>query len=348
MGAQATFETLARRFRTGAWTAESNRLTDSAPLEPGDIQELPPLDSTEYRALEQRGQQALEAAQVGTIIVAGGMGTRFDTDQPKALYPILDDKSLLQLKVEWLLAVSPKLSIFIMTSFHSDAAIRAHARERGDFGAAPGQIRYFMQNTFPRLTQAGERFKPEEPSKGFAPPGHGDFIEVFQREGLLDEFRQSGGRYLYYSNLDNLGATLEPAIIGWHIRSGCEMTIEVAAKWHGDKGGAPARVGGRVQLVEGFAFPADFDQDSIPVFNTASYVFTADALARPHDLPWYVVEKQVDGEPVIQFERLAGDLSRTLTVGLLAIDRDERFIPVKSQSDVPMAQAFIRSKCSRF
>ena len=99
-----------------------------------------------------------------------------------------------------------------------------------------------------------------------------------------------------------------------------------------------------MQLVEGFAFPADFDQDTIPVFNTASYIFTAAALDRHIELPWYAVEKKVDGTPVIQFEHLAGDLSRDLNVGLLAIERDERFIPVKSQSDVPEAQELIRRK----
>ena len=344
MDSEATFAELARRWRAGTWTAESNRLADVAPLEPGDLQQLPPRESAAYRELWERGRQALEMGEVGAIILAGGMATRFDYDRPKGLYPILDGKSFLQLKIEWLLEAAPTLPIFIMTSFHTDAEIRAHLAEHDDFGAAPGQIQCFVQDKFPRLTPGGERFAPDDPAESYAAPGHGDFAMALRRSGLLDRFRQAGGRYLAFSNVDNLGASLDPAIIGWHIASGCEMTIEVAPKAPGDKGGAPARVGGRVQLVEGFAFPADFDQDSIPVFNTASYVFTADALDRPHDLPWYIVEKEVDGAPVIQFEHLAGDLSRTLTVGLLAVDRDERFIPVKSQADVPEARALIRHK----
>jgi UTP--glucose-1-phosphate uridylyltransferase len=338
------FEELAERWRAGAWTAESNRLHDVRPLEPGDVAELPPRDSREYHALRDRGKQAIERGEVGAIILAGGMATRFGYDRPKGLYPILDEKSFLQIKIEWMLEVAPGIPIFIMTSFHTDADVQAHLEEHNYFGAAPGQIGCFLQDKFPRLQPDGGYFEPDDPSERFAAPGHGDFPIALRRSGLLDAFMQRGGRYLAFSNVDNLGASLDPAIVGWHIAGGHDMTIEVAEKAPGDKGGAPARVGGRLQLVEGFAFPKDFDQDSIPVFNTASYVFTASALQGPHDLPWYVVDKQVDGVPVIQFEHLAGDLSRTLSVGLLAVDRDERFIPVKSQQDVPHARELIRRK----
>jgi UTP--glucose-1-phosphate uridylyltransferase len=340
----ALFENLAEAWRAGKFTAESNRLVDVAPLEPEDVRRLPEPGTVARRELWQRGQRAIDASEVGAIILSGGMATRFGYDRPKGLYPILDGKSFLQLKIEWLLGAAPSAPIYVMTSFHTDAEVREHLREHDNFGAAPGQIRCFLQDKFPRLTPDGSLFQPDDPGEAFAAPGHGDFPFALIRSGLLTEFIQQGGRYLFFSNVDNLGATLDPVILGWHIAAGREMTIEVADKVPGDKGGAPARVGGRVQLVEGFAFPVDFDQDAIPVFNTASYVFTAEALAREPDLPWYVVEKKVDGQPVIQFEHLAGDLSRTLSVGLLAVDRDERFIPVKSQEDVPHAQELIRRK----
>ncbi len=345
---EETFTSLSDRWRVGTFTAESNRLQDVTPLEAGDVHHLPPEDSAEFRELAALGRRAIEDHQVGAIILSGGMATRFGYELPKGLFPILDGKSFLQLKIEWLLAEARDLPIFIMTSFATDEDVRAHLAEHNDFGAAPGQVQCFVQDKFPRLTPDGERYTPSDPAEAFAAPGHGDFPTALQRSGLLDSFVQNGGRYLAFSNVDNLGATLEPAILGWHIRSGCEMTVEVAAKVPGDKGGAPARVAGRVQLVEGFAFPADFDQDSIPVFNTASYIFTATALTKPLDLPWYIVEKRVDGERVIQFEHLAGDLSRTLNVGLLEIERDERFIPVKSQDDVPAAQELIRRKRQAF
>ena len=57
------------------------------------------------------------------------------------------------------------------------------------------------------------------------------------------------------SNVDNLGATLDPAVIGAPLARGAALTAEVVRKEKGDKGGAPARLDGRPQIIEGFRFP---------------------------------------------------------------------------------------------
>ena len=80
------------------------------------------------------------------------------------------------------------------------------------------------------------------------------------------------------SNVDNLAATLDPTIIGANLASKKAISVEVADKAKGDKGGAPARVDGVLQVVEGFRFPESFDQDSIPVFNTNSFIIDVEAL----------------------------------------------------------------------
>ncbi|GAC1536424.1 MAG: hypothetical protein NVS4B8_06720 [Herpetosiphon sp.] len=340
------FEDLANQFRSKQLTPASHRLTHVAPLRESDVKLLAQQGSAEYRAIIKAGNDAIHNHKVGAVILAGGMATRFGYDRPKGLFPIIDSKSFLQLKIEWLVQQQLDIPIFIMTSFHTDDAIRAHLDAHHNFGSK--SVYCFLQNKLPRLNPDGSRFETNESGEAFAAPGHGDFPRTLVESGLLQQFLNQGGRYLYFSNVDNLGASLEPAIVGWHIISQVEMTVEVAAKVSNDKGGAPARVGERIQLVESFAFPKDFDQDSIPYFNTASYVFTAEALLRPTDQPWYVVEKNIGIRPVIQFEHLAGDLSRTLNVGLLAVNRDERFIPVKNQADVPGARNLIQKKISAF
>jgi hypothetical protein len=51
-------------------------------------------------------------------------------------------------------------------------------------------------------------------------------------------------------------------------------------------GGAPARVDGRLGLLEGPQFPEGFDQERITVFNTNTTTFTLDAIDRQFDLEW--------------------------------------------------------------
>lgn len=342
---ESTFDSLVRRFTSGQWLLEHNRLaTPVEPPHPEDLARLPERGSPEYLALEKLGREAIDKGQAAALILSGGMATRFNYDQPKGVYPILDGASFLELKIRWIRELSPTLPIFVMTSFHTDTTIRAHLQANSHFGADPGGIVLFEQYRFRRLCPDGSFFCSLDGQEDHAAPGHGDFIHALRASGELDRFIAAGGKYLLFSNVDNLGATIDPAIVGWHIRSGREMSVEVAAKHPGDKGGAPARVNGRMQLVEGFAFPEDFDQDLIPVFNTATYVFNAEALQRDVELPWYLVEKKVEDQTVIQFEHLAGDLSVFLDTGFLQVDRDERFIPVKSQGDVPAAQELIRRK----
>jgi UTP--glucose-1-phosphate uridylyltransferase len=240
-------------------------------------------------------------------------------------------------------ALGHRVPVYLMTSFATDAAVRAHLEEHAYFGLDPADVTLFQQYQMPRMAPGGDRFAPNgEPSRCAA--GHGDFPVAFKGSGALDAFLARGGKYLLFSNVDNLGATVDLAIVGHHVASGDEMTVEVAPKNPGDQGGAPAHVGGRLQLVEGFAFPKGFDHDTIDVFNTANYVYTASALDRDFDLPWYVVEKKVDGTPVIQFEHLAGDLSVFLETGFLRVDRDERFLPVKNVEDVPTVQAILAKR----
>jgi len=105
----------------------------------------------------------------------------------------------------------------------------------------------------------------------------------------------------------------------------------------GDKGGAPARVDGIPQIVEAFRFPADFNQDAIPVFNTNTFVLDAEAIDQEFALPFYRVEKKVEGKTAIQFERLVGELTAFLPSTFVKVERDGpdgRFQPAKDPEEL--------------
>src|SRR6185437_6978046 len=97
--------------------------------------------------------------------------------------------------------------------------------------------------------------------------------DALRGSGVLARFRAAGGRVLYMSNVDNVAATLDPAVIGAHLASGAAITAEVVRKEPGDRGGAPARVDGTPQIVEAFRFPKGFDQDRLALFNTNTFAF---------------------------------------------------------------------------
>tara|TARA_B100001750_G_scaffold168700_1_gene137139 strand:+ start:796 stop:1938 length:1143 start_codon:yes stop_codon:yes gene_type:complete len=335
---RSVFETQRARLLAGEAGAESNRIQGTVtPPQAGDVVTLPPVGSPERAALAAEGEEAIRAGKVGAIILAGGMATRFG-GVVKAGVEAVEGLSFLEVKVRDIGAAAERaggrIPLFPMTSFAThDEVVRlgqAAATERTPIAA-------FAQGISLRLAPDGELFRDGEGEFSPYAPGHGDLPSAFARSGLLDSFLAEGGEILFMSNVDNLTATLDPAVIGAHLSAGRPMTAEMAPKHPGDKGGAPARVDDSLQIVEAFRFPEAFDQDSIPVFNTNTLVFDAAALKRDFPLDFFAVSKTVDGKPAIQFERLVGQLSAFLPCTFLQVARegeDARFQPVKDPDEL--------------
>lgn len=335
---EATFQSLRARLRSGKAGDSQNRIVGKVePPAPGDVTPLPPLGSDARTMLADRGREAIRNGEVGAVVLAGGMATRFG-GVVKASVEVIVGQSFLELKVRDVRRAAEKaggrIPIFLMTSFATDAEIRRLA-EKLQSDICP--ISTFPQFVSIRLTPTGEPFLDHDGKPSLYAPGHGDLSFALRRSGILSRFLENGGRVLYMSNVDNITATLDAAIIGAHLESGAAVTAEVAPKEPGDKGGAPARVDGRPQIVEAFRFPETFDQDGIPVFNTNSFALDAQAIDYDFQLSWFAVRKTVDDREAIQFERLVGELTAFLPSRFLRVERygpDARFQPVKSPEEL--------------
>lgn len=345
------FQMLRERFVRGELGVEGNRLRDKVePPTSKDIVRLPAPDSPERTELAARGIEAMRAGQVGCVVLAGGMATRFG-GVVKAGVKALADRTFLDLKLGGVKLAAERaggrVPAYIMTSFATDPEVR-RMLEALQSPAVPA--RAFAQFVSLRLRPDGELFQDGKALSPYA-PGHGDLSFALRQSGVLSEFIAGGGRALYMSNVDNLAATLDPAIIGAHLAGGKAVTAEVVSKDPGDAGGAPALVNGTLQIVESFRFPQDFDENRIPVFNVNSFVLDAHAIDRDFPLSWFVVRKKVAGQEAIQFEHLVGELTAFLATQCLHVERegaDGRFQPVKDPEELtrraPRIEAMLRGR----
>lgn len=318
----------------------SNEVTGQlTPPAPEDVRVLPAPGTPEHQRLVKRGKDAIAAGQVGVVILAGGMATRFG-GVVKAVVPVLGDRTFLKLKLDDVRLAGPDVPVYVMSSFATHERLRAHV---GELGAK--NVEVFAQFISLRLTPEGQLFKEADGDVSPYATGHGDLTFALRKSGLLAKFRAAGGTLLMMSNVDNLGATLDPAVLGAHLERGVALSAEVVRKVKGDKGGAPARLDGKPQIIEGFRFPAGFDQDSIPVFNTNTFVMDAAAIDRDFPLPFYKVEKKVDGATAVQFERLVGELTAFLPSTFLEVPREgveSRFLPAKDPEELASRLGTIR------
>ncbi|MEZ4404015.1 MAG: UTP--glucose-1-phosphate uridylyltransferase [Kofleriaceae bacterium] len=335
---EARLTAAARALATGAGAVDNTVAGRVEPPTAADVVTLPPPGSSARAALHAQGQAAIAAGQVGVIYLAGGMATRFG-GVVKAVVPVVGDQTFLDLKLadaaRVARAAAAAVPVWLLTSYATHAVLEGALARRPAMAHQP--IACVPQFVSLRLTATGELFR--EADGGLSPyaPGHGDLSFALRRAGALAAFRAAGGRYLHMSNVDNLAATLDPAIIGAHLASGAAITAEVVAKEPGDRGGAPARVDDVCQIVEAFRFPPGFDQDAIGVFNTNTFVLDAAAIDRDFDLTYFHVGKQVDGAPVVQYERLVGELTAHLPSHFLEVARagvDGRFQPVKDPPEL--------------
>jgi hypothetical protein len=174
------------------------------------------------------------------------------------------------------------------------------------------------------------------------PVGHWYEVPNLLRNGVLAGLlaRQPSLKYLLLHNVDTLGAFADPALLGHHIHAGATLTFEVISRRIDDRGGGLARVNGRVRLVEGLALPREEEEFQLSCYNTMTTWISIDPLLGHFGLsradltdevrvsgairsmaarmPTYVTLKEVkkrwghgqeDVFPVLQFEKLWGDMS---------------------------------------
>jgi UTP--glucose-1-phosphate uridylyltransferase len=214
----------------------------------------------------------------------------------------------------------------------------------------------FVQGKVPKLLADG--FEPvsweADPALEWAPPGHGDVFTSLATSGTLSTLLERGYEYLFLSNSDNLGAVLEPRILGWFASEGLPFVSEVVDRTEADrKGGhlARRRDGGGLVLRETAQVPEE-DRDAFEdverhrFFNANNIWVNLRALERTLEerggilgLPMIVNRKTVDpSDPsspeVVQLETAMGAAIAVFDGAAAVHVPRPRFTPVKTTSDL--------------
>jgi UTP--glucose-1-phosphate uridylyltransferase len=338
---QARFLDLARTLMDGSEPEARRRARNSirgevrAPAE-GEIGKLPALGSPELERLAARGRAALAAGQLAFCTMAGGMATRMG-GIVKALAEVTQGQTFLSMRLAENRTATARagrpVPLWLMTSEATHGALVDALKKAG----APEHVACFMQDLSLRLDPDGGLFRQADGKPSAYATGHGDLVDALRRAKLLQTFVAGGGKYVWITNVDNLGASIDEALLGRFIESGADVQCEVCPK-AGDRGGIPVHAEGRLQVLEEFRLPAGFDPGTVNVFNTNTFLVRAEA-ALAASFPWtyFEVEKKVEGRTAIQFERLIQELTAHLRTVYVEVPREgeaSRFLPVKDHDEL--------------
>ncbi len=243
----APFETLMRReglpeiaIRTFAHyyaqLAEGHTgLLPEADLLPADG--IPDADRLDP-ALAADGQAALRHTVM--LKLNGGLGTGMGLARAKSLLTVKDGLTFLDIIARQARAADVPLLLMNSFSTREDSL----ARLAGQPLPGGGLPLDFLQHKVPKVRADDLRPAewPADPDLAWCPPGHGDLYTALQTSGLLAQLLAAGYRWAFVSNADNLGATIDPVILGHVVGSGAPLVMEVADRTEADrKGGHLAR-----------------------------------------------------------------------------------------------------------
>lgn len=319
------------------------------------VAELPTLES-----LPEAGPGAGALLnQLAVIKLNGGLGTSMGLERAKSLIKVKGADTFLDFIAKQILHLrayggAPQLAFYLMDSFSTQADTLAYLKKYPTL-ALDGELD-FLQNKVPKLEARTLQpvTWPTAPDLEWCPPGHGDLYPSLLGCGLVDKLLERGIRFLFVSNSDNLGATVDLRLLSYFAQSGSSFLMEVATRTAADrKGGhlAQRREDRRLLLRESAQCPptdeAQFqDINRHRFFNTNNLWIRLDHLkteliTRGGVLPLAIItnSKTVDprdasSPPVIQIESAMGAAIECFAHSGAVVVPRRRFAPVKTTGDL--------------
>jgi len=287
----------------------------------------------------------------------GGLGTSMGCQGPKSVIAVRSELTFLDLTVQQIEHLNSthnsSVPLVLMNSFNTDEDTQKIVRKYQGLNV---KIYTFNQSRYPRINKESLMPMPKsiedtsDQDTVWYPPGHGDFYESFINSGLLEEFRKQGKEYIFISNIDNLGATVDLKILNFlhesHGTRKCEFLMEVTDKTRADvKGGTLIEYDGSLRLLEAAQVPKDHLEDfksvkKFKIFNTNNLWVNLDAIASVHergtlDMEVIVNPKTLDnGINIIQLEQAVGAAIKSFSGSCGMNVPRSRFLPVKKTDDL--------------
>lgn len=170
----------------------------------------------------------------------GGLGTSMGLDKAKSLLEVKEGLSFLDLTAKQVIQMRSqygKVKFMVMNSFSTSADTLGFFQEKYPMIVEEGFE--LMQNKVPKIHH--ETFQPvsysKNPDNEWCPPGHGDLYAALVGSNRLKELLDAGYKYMFVSNSDNLGATLDLKILSYFASQNYPFMMECCLRTENDKKG---------------------------------------------------------------------------------------------------------------
>jgi len=315
------------------------------------------------------GMEAIKAGKVGAVLLAGGMGTRLGSDNPKGMYNVGLTRELyiFECLVNNLLDVVKQtdawIHLLVMTSDKNHEATVSFLKEHEYFGYRAEYVHFFVQEMAAATDYEGKIYLEEKGRISTSPNGNGGWFISLKNAGLLELVKEEGIEWLNVFAVDNvLQRIADPCFVGAVIDRNCAVGAKVVRKSVPDeKVGVMCLEDGRPSIVEYYELTEELmnakDEKGEPAYNFGvilNYLFRVRDLIGILDkkLPLHIVERKISclneaGEPVkpdepngFKYEKLVLDMIHQMESCLpYEVVREREFAPIKNRTGVDSVES---------
>jgi len=185
----------------------------------------------------------------------GGLGSTMGLDKAKSFLKVKDDNNFLDLTAKQIMKMREtygfKVKFMLMNSFSTSADTMAFFKKNYPALAAEEGLE-MLQNKVPKIDI--QTLTPavcgSYPQHEWYPPGHGDLYAALTASGRLDELLAEGIKYMFVSNSDNLGATLDLKMLSHFAGTDSPFMMECCERTENDITGKKLHPSHRFVLVQ--------------------------------------------------------------------------------------------------
>lgn len=348
---------------------KKGKITPIGAMELSEIEE----NKAEFEGL---GVEAIKAGKVGAVLLAGGMGTRLGSDDPKGMYDIGLTKSVFIFEriitnlMDVVKATDSWIHLFVMTSDKNHEKTVDFLTEKKFFGYKEEYVHFFRQEMAPATDYDGNVYMEGKAKIANSPNGNGGWYSSMATMGMLDIVKASGIEWLNCFAVDNvLQRIADPCFIGATIARKCSVGAKVVRKNAPDeKVGVMCLEDGMPSIVEYYELTDELmnekNDKGDPAYNFGvilNYLFSVKALDEVVEkkMPLHIVEKKIpymnEELEYIKPESVNGYKFETLILDMIhlmdsclpyEVVREHEFAPIKNKTGIDSVES-ARELCKK-
>lgn len=337
---------------------------------------ITPIDAMELPEIEMNrdefcriGTDAIKSGKVAAVLLAGGMGTRLGSDDPKGMYNIGLTKNvyIFERIISNLLDIVREtdtwIHLFIMTSDKNHEKTVKFITDNNFFGYEEDFVHFFRQEMAPASDYNGKVYMESRSCIANSPNGNGGWYSSMAAMGMTDIVKAAGIEWLNVFAVDNvLQRIADPCFVGATIAKKCSVGAKVVRKNAPDeKVGVMCLENGSPSIVEYYELTDELmnekNEKGDPAYNFGvilNYLFSVSKLDKiiENEMPLHIVEKKIpymdEDENYIKPEKPNGYKFETLILDMIhlmdsclpfEVIREKEFAPIKNKTGIDSVES---------